>query len=268
VGNIGNSFRTYGDMKVLEVRTGFKPRAVRKKSRATSPSLQATKSAQTRSKVVDATIHCIIKFGYANITTPQIAAEAGLSRGAMRHHFRNGAAIIKAAVIELHERRLRAFRRASETESHDPGTMVQAYWKQLQNPTFVAFHELALAARTSTKLARILLPLEKEFRERFLEEAFALFPEWSTQREAFGIAMTFSQTFLEGMAIRVLNDTMDKKMVAPMLKLVENQIRSMNPAFAIGSSAVAPTPRPRPKPAQRSELRSKSSKPVAAAEVI
>jgi hypothetical protein len=100
----------------------------------------------------------------------------------------------------------------------------------------VAFHELALAARTSAKLARILLPLEKEFRERFLDEAFALFPEWHTEREAFGIAMTFSQTFLEGMAIRVLNDTMDKKMVAPMLKLVENQIRSMNPAFAEVSS--------------------------------
>lgn len=221
-------------MAVLEVRTGLSPRAAKKKPAPRAPSLQAAKSAQTRGKVVDATIRCIIRSGFANITTPQIAAAANLSRGAMRHHFKNGAAIIKAAVIELHERRLRAFRRASETQSHDPGTMVQAYWTQLQNPTFVAFHELALAARTSRKLARILVPLEKEFRERFLEEAFTLFPEWSTQREAFGIAMTFSQTFLEGMAIRVLNDTMDQNMVTPMLKLVENQIRSMNPTFAKG----------------------------------
>ncbi len=222
-------------MAVLEVRTGPTARARKKKtSRKSSSSLQAAKSAQTRGKVVDATIRCIIRYGYANITTPQIAAEAQLSRGAMRHHFRNGAAIIKAAVVELHERRLRAFRRTSQTESHDPGTMVQTYWHQLQNPTFVAFHELALAARTSRRLARILVPLEKEFRTRFLEEAFTLFPEWRTEREAFGIAMTFSQTFLEGMAIRVLNDTMDPAMVAPMLKLVENQIRSMNPAFAEG----------------------------------
>jgi AcrR family transcriptional regulator len=217
-------------------------RALKQKSRTKTPSLQATKSAHTRGKVVDATIRCIIRFGYANITTPKIAAEAHLSRGAMRHHFRNGAAIIKAAVIELHERRLRAFRRTSETENHDPGTMVQVYWNQLQNPTFLAFHELALAARTSPKLARILLPLEHEFRERFLEEAFALFPEWSTEREGFAIAMTFSQTFLEGMAIRVLNDTMDEKMVPPMLKLVENQIRSMNPAFAKDSAAAASGP--------------------------
>jgi hypothetical protein len=120
--------------------------------------------------------------------------------------------------------------------------MVQVYWKQLQNPTFLAFHELALAARTSPKLARILLPLEREFRERFLEEAFVLFPEWRTEREGFAIAMTFSQTFLEGMAIRVLNETMDEKMVPPMLKLVESQIRSMNPAFAKESGAARSAP--------------------------
>jgi AcrR family transcriptional regulator len=197
---------------------------------------QAAKSAQTRLRVINATIRCIVKYGYADITTPKIAAEAKLSRGAMRHHFKNGAALIKAAITELHERRLRAFRRTSETQSHDPGIMVRTYWNQLQKPTFIAFHEFALAARTSKKLARILEPLQKEFRERFLTEAFALFPEWSSDREGFAMAMTFTQTLLEGLAIRVHNEATDKKMVAPMLELVESQIRRMNPALSAGAS--------------------------------
>jgi AcrR family transcriptional regulator len=200
------------------------------------PSHQAAKSAQTRLRVINATIRCIVKFGYANITTPKIAAEAKLSRGAMRHHFKNSATLIKAAVVELHERRLRAFRRTSETQSHDPSIMVKAYWDQLQKPTFIAFHEFALAARTSKKLAHILEPLQKEFRERFISEAFALFPEWSSDREGFVMAMTFTQTLLEGLAIRVHNEATDKEMVVPMLKLVENQIRRMKPVLSIGNS--------------------------------
>src|SRR3546814_14505686 len=84
----------------------------------------------------------------------------------MLHHFENGMALIKAAIIELHEKRLRAFRRAAETDQHDPATLVRTYWRQLQKPAFIAFHELALAARTHADLARILQPLQVEFRER------------------------------------------------------------------------------------------------------
>ena len=52
-------------------------------AKAGSPSLQATKAAQTRARLIDATVRCLVKHGYANTTTPRIAAEAGLSRGAM-----------------------------------------------------------------------------------------------------------------------------------------------------------------------------------------
>jgi AcrR family transcriptional regulator len=190
------------------------------------------KSAQTRTRLVDATIRCIVKVGYANTTTSKIAAEAGLSRGAMLHHYEFGSALIKATIVELHERRIRAFRRASKTVSHDPATMVREYWNQLQKLAFVAFHELALAARTSRELARILHPLETEYRERFMKEAVELFPEWNARRESLYVAMTLSQTLLEGMAIKVLTNSMDQTMIEPMLKLVENEIYSMNPSLA------------------------------------
>ncbi len=192
---------------------------------------QSLKSAQTRARVIEATIRCIVKVGYANTTTPQIAAEAGLSRGAMLHHFENGAAVIKAAIVELHEKRLRAFRRAADTGEHDTATLVRTYWRQIQRPAFVAFHELALAARTNPELARILQPLQVEFRERFNAQAVVLFPEWQADRQGFNLAMTLSQTMLEGMAIHLLTGAMDEAMVDPMLKLLEDQIRAMNPAL-------------------------------------
>jgi AcrR family transcriptional regulator len=196
-----------------------------------APTLQSLKSAQTRAKLIEATIRCIVRLGYANTTTPQVAAEAGLSRGAMLHHFENGAALIKAAIVELHEKRLRAFRRAADTEDHDTATLVRTYWKQVQKPAFIAFHELALAARSNADLARILQPLQIEFRERFNQQAVQLFPEWLADRRSFDLAMAFSQTMLEGMAIQVLTGAMDMDMVEPMLKLVEEKIEGMNPAL-------------------------------------
>ena len=128
------------------------------------------------------------------------ARSAGLSRGAMLHHFENSATLVQATIMELHERRLRAFRRSSETSRHDPTTMVDAYWKQLQKPAFAAFQELAMAARTHDDLAAIMKPLQIEFRERFNAEAIALYPEWHSAPDEFARAMALSQTLMEGMA--------------------------------------------------------------------
>ncbi|MBB4632407.1 TetR/AcrR family transcriptional regulator [Sphingosinicella soli] len=211
----------------------------RRKSKADAsgaPTLQSLKSGQTRMRLVEATIRCIVKNGYSNTTTPQIANEAGLSRGAMLHHFENGAALIKAAIIELHEKRLRAFRRAADTGHGDPTTLVRTYWQQIQKPAFIAFHELALAARTHADLARMLNPLQVEFRERYMATAFSLFPEWAHHRKQFDLAMALSQNLLEGLAINVQTGATDPEMVEPMLELLENQIRAMNPALAKASS--------------------------------
>lgn len=192
--------------------------------------LQATKAAQTRARLIDATIRCLVKHGYANTTTPRVAQEAGLSRGAMMHHFENGAALTKATIIELHEKRLRAFRRAAEKpEEHDVDTLVETYWAQVQKPAFIAFHELAVAARTDKDLGAILFPLQEEFRERFNAQAEALFPEWRDAPVEFAMAMSLSQTILEGMAVAVQTGAMDKARVPAMLTHLENQIRALMP---------------------------------------
>src|SRR3546814_15093872 len=72
--------------------------------------------------------------------------------------------------------------------------------------------------------------------------AFSLFPEWA-DRDQFNLAMTLSQTVLEGLAISVQTGAAAEAMVAPMLNLVDDQIRSMNPLLQKASShARPPTP--------------------------
>lgn len=194
-----------------------------------TPTRQSLKSAQTRGRLIEATIQCLVKVGYSGTTTPLVALEAGLSRGAMLHHFENSATLIRATIVELHERRLRAFRRSSEITEHEPATMVTAYWKQVQRPAFVAFHELAMAARTDADLAQIMRPLQVEYRERFNSEAIALFPEWQSAPEQFAQAMALSQTLIEGMATGVMTGALDEAMVPALLKMLEDKIHTLRP---------------------------------------
>lgn len=199
------------------------------KAQAAAPTQQAIKSAQTRERLIDATIRCLVQFGYASTTTPRVAAEAGLSRGAMMHHFENGGALMQAAISELHEKRLRAFKRGVNVAPQDINTLVRNYWKQVSSPTFIAFHELAVAARTDADLAKILVPAQRDFRARWYRQAIELFPDWQKDRARFDLALSLSQHTLEGMAINRLTHGLDDAMIAPMLDNLENQIRALKP---------------------------------------
>lgn len=202
-----------------------------KPSRSTNNSgtLQAAKAANTRAQLIEATIRCLVKYGYANTTTPRVAQEAGLSRGAMMHHFENGAALIKATIIELHEKRLRAFKRTAEAPEHSVEDLVNAYWRQVQKPAFTAFHELAVAARTDSELTRLMNPLQKEFRERFNAQAELLFPEWREATAEFDLAMSLSMTILEGMAVSLQTGGMESSRVEPLLRHLVEKITALKP---------------------------------------
>jgi AcrR family transcriptional regulator len=59
-------------------------------------SWQAQKSAMTRDRILDAAISCFINLGYTNVTTAKVASSAGVSRGAMLHHFPSKTELIQA----------------------------------------------------------------------------------------------------------------------------------------------------------------------------
>jgi len=206
------------------------PRAVQRRPGDTS--LQAQKSAATRKQLLDATVRCIIKYGYSGTTTPRVASEAGLSRGAMLHHFENGPALIRAAIGFLHEKRLRAFRRAVTTlpDGDHLSAALQGYWGQVTHPLYVAFHELTIAARTDPELAAILYPAQAEFTARWRDLAADLFPEWKANRRNFLLALALVQNTLDGMALNRVSGALDQQAEDMLLEHLERELRALRPA--------------------------------------
>jgi AcrR family transcriptional regulator len=91
---------------------------------------QAQKSASTRLQIVESALRCVVDLGYSCTTTTVIADKAGLSRGAMLHHFPSKIDIVRAAVEHLHAKRLKAFRRAIDKLPRDETRVRRALIEQ------------------------------------------------------------------------------------------------------------------------------------------
>src|SRR4051812_49868558 len=63
------------------------------------------RSRATQQRLLDATIDCLIKYGWSGTTTTIVAETAGVSRGAQLHHYPTKSALVLAAVEHLTQRR-------------------------------------------------------------------------------------------------------------------------------------------------------------------
>ena len=129
---------------------------------------QADRTATTRAALLDATIDCIVERGWSGTTTTEIAQRAGVSRGAQLHHFPTKGELVVAAVEHLYARRVEDFRSAMATVPAGPGRLeaaIDVLWGFVQGPTFVAWIELQLAARTDDALRETLLAAELRTRD-------------------------------------------------------------------------------------------------------
>ena len=85
---------------------------------------QGERSAETRARLLDATVESLIEAGYAHTTTTAVCARAGLSRGAQLHHFPTKSELVIAAVAHLTRRRAKEVREEAQRLA---GQLVQAF---------------------------------------------------------------------------------------------------------------------------------------------
>lgn len=169
---------------------------------------QAEKSSMTRSAILEATIQCLLELGYANTTTALIANYAGVSRGAMMHHFPSRISVMRAVIDYLHVLRLQEYRDLM-SDIDDPQSKltdkairesVEAAWRYVNLPSFLAYQEMLAASRTDGELRQIIEPVEKDFEKQFLDTVKAVFPHWQNLARLEG-AHDMVQFLMKGMAL-------------------------------------------------------------------
>lgn len=179
---------------------------------------QAEKSAMTRKAILDAAVECFIDLGYANTTTALIAEYAGVSRGAMMHHFPSRHSVLAAVVQYLHELRLKEYQ-GLMTDIDVPDQQlsrerirdsVDAAWKYVNTPTFIAYEELLAASRTDPELNSVLQPIEESFEREFMAAVQGLFPHWQGLG-SLELANDVVQFMMRGMATSHMATNKDER---------------------------------------------------------
>ena len=119
---------------------------------------QEERSAATRGRILDATVRCLTKYGYAGTTTPRIAQEAGLTRGAQVHHFGSKHELMTAAMHHMTAQTVATvvadFRQGLKAPADRIGAVLDLLWDIHHAGGFVPVVELWVAGRTDPLLAR------------------------------------------------------------------------------------------------------------------
>jgi len=175
-----------GQMSVDERASALRRPARRVKSE--NGGWQAEKSQLMRQHILDATMRCLVDIGYTQTTTEKIAKQAGVSRGAMTHHFKSRADVFAAAAAHITDIRVLEYDAAIKDVTLSAGSfptqasMLQTL-KVLQGyfmlPSFLAFHELMRGARTDPELHEVMAPLEQSLDERISASMVTRFPVWA-----------------------------------------------------------------------------------------
>jgi AcrR family transcriptional regulator len=117
---------------------------------------QAERHAETRRKIIDATVDCIDSFGFPKTTMQKVARKAGVTVGAVQHHFPSKSELL-AGVLED------GFRKASFEGEHlrfsgvrlqeRVSQFVDHCWFLYREPTFQANLQILLGMRAESPQA-------------------------------------------------------------------------------------------------------------------
>jgi AcrR family transcriptional regulator len=185
---------------------------------------QAKRSADTQAALLDATLACLIEHGYARVTTTQIEARAGTSRGARLHHYPTKSALVSAAVERLYAGIARRYGEAMERVAPDADRFRAGFrllWQTYVEPAHGAVLELYIAARTDEDLRERLRELSERHHQLVRRRANGYFPSLAN-RDANGLLETLQAT-LTGLAVRRLvhGDRVEDEQV---LDLIERMV--------------------------------------------
>lgn len=127
---------------------------------------QEERSAETRTRLLEATIGSLTEVGYASTTTTGVCERAGVSRGAQVHHFPRKQDLVVAAVAHLaaknvHVLRERAAALPADANGDRLGAVIGLVAETFGGPLFTAALELWIAARTDPELHAALIPFER-----------------------------------------------------------------------------------------------------------
>ena len=211
---------------------------------------QAMRTEETRAALLDATIELLGEVGYGALTTREVAARAGVSRGAQTHHFPTKGDLVVAGVERLFDQQAAAFRAAFDAvpaDERDLGVAVGLLWDIVRGPTYAAVLEMVVAARTDEALRVVVHALSASF-ERTVSDLLAdVFAGYDIDPALVATLVDVAFSIVQGAAVSAYAGFGDPERTVRTARAVAGLITPGSAALVRDAlDALAPAHRPRP----------------------
>jgi AcrR family transcriptional regulator len=188
---------------------------------------QAERTAETRLRILKAAANLIRRRGYARFRTAEVAAEAGLSRGAQLHHFPTKDSLVVATLEYVFEQaRMLSRRRAAAVTR--PRDLIEVVIEDARefffSEHFMVAIDIVLSTSTDQAVRKQILDISRKAR-RPVEAAWAeALAADGVPASVAGDIVALTLGVVRGMALRTLWDN-DPKWFEQLFALWRQMIR-------------------------------------------
>jgi AcrR family transcriptional regulator len=179
---------------------------------------QAQRSATTSALLINATIQCLYERGYAATSTTLVAERAGVSRGAMLHHFATKVALMSSTVQETYANDIAAYTEALNNISLGEDRLdklIDTAWQCFRSPGGVAQTEIWMASRSDSELAAAVLPVHEAIQRRSVKALSFVMDHYLHQDEVTMEALLcYLVSALRGLSVQHILGTPEVELAA------------------------------------------------------
>ncbi len=168
---------------------------------------QEQRRTETRRKLLDAAIAQLCEVGYAEFTAADVADRAGLTRGAVQHHFGTGDNLCLAVVKDFGDR-LQNWALLDEQSARSVeqrvSDVIDTYWNSFRDPHFIAVVLVWFGLRNNKVVYDTLAGSMEAFERTFDEDWQKMFADTGLPRAQIAVARHVTLSALRGLALRTI----------------------------------------------------------------
>lgn len=130
-----------------------------------------------RRRILDSTVSCLQEYGYVGTSITRVVEHAGITRGALAHHFSTKSDLVATAVGHVAAARTSDLIAKSQQARNvdDPiDAALELLWSVHEGTMFIAVAEVWVAARSDPELQRRIVLLEQATNTIMVEMARTL----------------------------------------------------------------------------------------------
>lgn len=165
---------------------------------------QVERSTETRRKLIEAAVQLVHESGFGRLTINDVARRAGLTSGAVQHHFSSSRELLRAvaeAVYPLFQTSIEEVTAEDLSYEERIHHLVDIYWGLYRMPEYLVFWELLFGTRDNEELREVLLAMQKDIVAVAVADLVRAFSDVKLRKSAAFNLWTFITSQLRGLAL-------------------------------------------------------------------